>query len=212
MRSFVLTKQENIVFGQTTPKDSQLDEHEWDETAVRKNDEPEHQVLWTEYILGKRRGDRESLYVEKRARSKSRSTRCSNGQVCPPPMTTDEWVKIRDKRVKSGALSHTDGAPAYKGTRPDTYHDSVSHTKTRTKKPEWTKEITHASPDGEVIHTLGGTQCLDGWSAHGKRATYGVQSRNTLAIDMHFREEQWRHWVGGRDRWVEALNVIQYVP
>lgn len=212
VRDYVRTKQDGIKFGHGDTPGEHLDEHEWDETAVRKVDEPHHQVLWTEYVMGKRRGDRESLYAEKRAPRQSRSTRCESGRVCPPPMTKEEWVAIRGKRVSPGALSHTDGAPAYTSTSPGSYHDSVSHSKQGGKKPQWTKLVKHNTPDGKVIATIGGTQCLDGWSAHGKRATYGVQSGNSKAIDAHFREEQWHHWIGDRDRWAAAVDVIQYVP
>ena len=215
VQQYVKGKQDSIKFGQ--PKDSvdrtaPLDECEWDEAVVRKEDKPDHQVEWYEYVAGKRRGDRESLFVQKRGSAHSMSTRTESGKACPPPMTKAEWTKIRDQRVGAGTLSHTDGAPAYHAQRDDTRHDAVTHSRQKGKKPQWTKATKHQDLGGRTVQSVGGTQSLDGWWAHGKRATFGVQARNHDGVDAHFRSEQWRHWVGAKDRWAAAGEVFQWIP
>jgi hypothetical protein len=127
-------------------------------------------------------------------------------------MTKAEWKKISDKRVGKNTLTHTDGAPAYSKPRPGTMHDKVSHGRNGGKKPQYTKLHQHPLPDGTVLEAQGGTQSLDGWWKHGKRACDGTQARNPTNVEEHVRAEQWRHWIGDADRWVEAGKVISWIP
>jgi hypothetical protein len=215
IQQYVIGKQESIKFGQpagSVDVSVPLDECEWDEAVFRKEDKPHHQVEWTEYAGGKRRGDRASLFFKKRRAANSMSTRSENGRACPPPMTRDEWVEIRDARVGAGALSHTDGAPAYISQREGARHDSVSHNHKHGKKPEYTKVTTHTDLAGRKVQAVGGTQCLDGWWTHGKRAIFGTKAGNHDGVDAHVRAEQWRHWIGSQDRWEALGAVIQWIP
>ena len=176
------------------------------------------EVQWQEYTGLKRRGDRKSLFIDKRSASKSVSSRAANGRACPPPQTKKEWHAIRDKKVGAGkrvnqnTLGHADAAPAYKEQGRGQAGDAVSHNRRKGKKPEYAKQIDHANEDGTVYPSVGGTQSLDGWWNHGRRACRGVNARYPVKVEDHFREEQWRHWVGGGDRWIEAGKVLAWVP
>eukprot|EP00747_Dinoflagellata_sp_TGD_P028540 gnl/TRDRNA2_/TRDRNA2_133329_c1_seq1.p1 gnl/TRDRNA2_/TRDRNA2_133329_c1~~gnl/TRDRNA2_/TRDRNA2_133329_c1_seq1.p1 ORF type:complete len:229 (+),score=40.32 gnl/TRDRNA2_/TRDRNA2_133329_c1_seq1:152-838(+) len=44
--------------------------------------------------------------------------------------------------------------------------------------------------------------------AAGEAATASRRS----ALTHHIREAQWRHWVGGKDRWEAAAKVVQWIP
>ena len=109
-------------------------------------------------------------------------------------------------------MGHADGAPAYKSCAPGQLHDSVRHSQSKGRKPEYAKAVVHADENGNSYGSVAGTQSLDGWWGHGKRATRGVNARYEDKVDDHFREEQWRHWMGDADRWVEAGHVISWVP
>ena len=91
-------------------------------------------------------------------------------------------------------------------------HDAVSHSRANGKRPEYAKKVEHKNADGTAYSAVAGTQSLDGWWSHGKKACQGVNGRYPVKVEDHFREEQWRHWVGAGERWVEAGLVISWVP
>ena len=89
------------------------------------------------------------------------------------------------------------------------FHDSVSHSG---PSASYTKTVKHSLPDGKELKAVAGTQSMDGWWTHGKRNTRGVNARYEDKVEDHIREEQWRHWLGERDRWLAAGEVISWVP
>ena len=187
------------------------DEYEVDEAVVRKEDIEDNQVQWQEVVGLKRRGDRKSLVVHKRAASKSVSSRAENGRAVPPPQSKEEWNKLRKKHVGHNALCHPDGAPAYKAQdkAKGQLHDSVSHSG---KNKAYTKVTTHVDAEGEEFKSVAGTQSLDGWWTHAKRATHGVNARYAGQVEAHIHTEQWQHWEGNDDRWVAAGVVLSWIP
>ena len=140
---------------------------------------------------------------------------CSWTSGWPSRRRAAAWSKLKKDRVGKGSLSHSDGAPAYTQKNDGRLRDKVRHGMPRNggkTRPEYTKRFTHTLESGEEVVAIGGTQCLDGWWTHGKRAAYGVKASNKKGLDNHIREEQWRHWVGSKDRWVECGKVIAWVP
>jgi len=216
---YVKAKQSNIRYG-TRPSEAAssshkqpMDEIEADEAVFRKKDLPDNEVQWQEYTGTKRRGDRSSLVLDERSAKASRSSRADlNGRAVPPPMSKSEWIDIRDKRCGDNTLMHTDGAPAYREQRPGTRHDSVRHSYKGKQRPEYTKVTTHCDLNGNEFKAVAGTQSLDGWWAHGKRACHGVQAQCEDKVADHIREAQWQHWTGDGDRWLEAGRVISWTP
>ena len=160
----------------------------------------------------KRRGDRSSLVLEKRPAQTARSSRSTNGRAVPPPMTKGEWVAFQKKYVRLSALAHTDGAVAYRTTASGVMHDAVRHSRGGQTRGEYTKVVKHTRNDGKTLSAVAGTQSLDGWWKTGKRNCDGVRASYEGAVDDRVREAQWRHWVGSKDRWVEAGKVIAWVP
>ena len=156
----------------------------------------------------KRRGDRKSLALHKRAAASSTSARAENGRAVPPPMSKPEWVKLRGKHVGRRSLGHADGAPAYKSHGKGQKRDAVPHSG---KNKAFTK-ITAHDDDGKKVLAVAGTQCLDGWWSHGKKATFGVNARYPDQVEAHIRAEQWQHWLGNEDRWAAAGKVISWIP
>ena len=76
----------------------------------------------------------------------------------------------------------------------------------------YAKTFTHHLPDGNKFKAVTGTQSLDGWSGHCKKACSTVNARFQDSVDDHVREAQWRHWTGDRDRWEAAADVISWLP
>lgn len=210
LAAHVENNQDKITFGGV---EGAPDEFEVDEAVWRKQDIGDGKVELTEFVGLKRRGDRASLYLDRRDPKHSVSSRAENGRAVPPPFSKPEWKTISDKRVFKGALAHSDGAPVYR-TQPDgVLHDSISHMRRRgQKKPQFTKTTTHADASGQSFKAVAGTQSLDGWWGHGKAATKGVNARYDTSVSQRVREAQWAHWVGNRDRWVEAGRVISWIP
>ena len=212
LKDYIKETQKDISYGSTEA--GVLDEIEVDEAAFRKLDGPDGEVEWNEIVGSKRRGDRKSLYLEKRSEDHSRSLRAEDGRAAPPPLTKNEWRKFRDARVGEGSLTHSDGAPAYNETGAGSYHDKVCHDSRRGGKrvQEYTRKVEHDLPDGTSYKAMAGTQSIDGWWGHGKRACHGVKAQDKHILESHIRAEQWRHWVGAGDRWAEAGKVISWVP
>ena len=218
--NYVREKQKSIKFGDLRGdgpdgprgKKRKVDELEADEAVFRKEEIGGNVVEWHEMVGLKRRGDRTSLFLQKRASKRSRSTRTESG-VCPPPFTSTEWTELRKARVGTNTLTHTDKAPAYTQKNDGRLRDAVRHGRNKKgQKAEYTKRFKHVTASGEAFTAVGGTQSLDGWWTHGKRATRGVNAKKKKALDNRIREEQWRHWIGSADRWVECGNVISWVP
>lgn len=150
--TYMEDKQKGVIFGESMRgRKRKLDEIEVGESVFRKRSASSDHVQWTGYVGLKRRGDRRSLILVKRPASNSISTRAQElrGRAVPPPTTRAEW--LHDVHVREGTLVHTDGAQAYKKTRPGVYHDHVSHSTTATRsRPEFTKMKTR------VLWAVGG--------------------------------------------------------
>ena len=119
-----------------------------------------------------------------------------------------QWGTLRPKRVSTGALVHSGGARAYVKNPPGILQDGVC----RGKKRQYTKTTEHHDFEGKAFKSKGGTQCLDGWFQHGKRAVGRTNARFSRAVTHRLRQAQWRNWIGNRDRWVAAGEVISWVP
>jgi hypothetical protein len=211
LSGYVKSKQSQITYG-ASPGEP-LDEIEVDGAVFRKQDAPNHEVQWQEMIGTKRRGDRKSLVLERRSKARSVSARAENGRAVPPPETKEEWRLMRNAHCKGRVLVHADGAPGFAAQHHGSCHDKVRHgTNGGKKKSEYVKTVTHELQDGTVMQAKAGTQSLDGWWAHGKRACNGVKAQDEQHVESHVRAEQWRHWVGAGDRWVEAGKVISWLP
>lgn len=185
---------------------------EVDEAVFRKNSVGADKVAWHEWVGIKRRGDPQSLILHKRPAANATSTRAKElrGRAVPPPMTKEEWVRIRSAHVGKGTLVHSDGAVAYRDPGDGVYHDHVCHgIGTRRRRPEFTKRVVHETPAGSV-DAVAGTQCLDGWWSHAKRACTGVKASNAEKLNDHIRTEQWRHWIQAEDRWVASGEVFKW--
>ena len=183
-------------------KRKNLDESEVDETCLRKHDIGDQEVEWCEYVGLKIRGDPESLYLQQRDTSKSRSKRKSNGGVSPPPYTKEEWKALAKKKVRPGSLQHSDGACAYQQDFPGVSRDYVSHG-TRIGGPFFTA----ASP---VQGALAGTQALDGWWSEAKQNCQGAGAGDDEQITMRVHASQWRHWFSEADKFVAAGTVLRW--
>ena len=207
LKQYVKATQSKIKMG--SPSGSAPDQYEVDEAVFRKEDIGDNQVQWQEMVGLKRRGDRKSLVLHKRTKENSVSSRAQNGRAVPPPMSKPEWTKLRKKHVGANALGHSDGAPAYKSQGKGQLHDSVSHSG---KNKQYTKVTTHEDAEGNQFKSVAGTQSLDGWWAHGKRATRGVNARYSDQVEAHIHTEQWQHWQGNQDRWEEAGKVLSWIP
>ena len=108
-------------------------------------------------------------------------------------------------------MTHSDGAPAFTEQLPGSYHDKVVHgTSGGKRKPEYTKVVEHELTDGTKMKAQAGTQSLDGWWTHGKKACHGVKAQDDTRVEDHVRAEQWRHWVGAKDRWAAAGDVFAW--
>ena len=215
VRDWVVERQKTIKFGSLPAMAAdgmelaplKLDEIEADAATFRKIDCNNGEVNWLEYDGLKRRGDRTSLVLERN--TNSRSSRTEHGTAAPPPTSKARWGVLRKKYCRRGTLVHTDGAPAYKHNPEGVFHDAVSHSSRGwRKKGIFTKPVSHQLPDGSNLKTVGGTQMIDGWWRHGKRAVSSINARYPNAIDIKLREAQWRHWIGQRDPWIEAGKVI----
>lgn len=206
MQHFVEVKQESGVFGHAVPasssQDDPLDGFEVDETCLRKRDVGENMVEWNEYVGMKRRGDPESLYLEQRDVERSRSQRKPNGGASPPPYTKEEWLNLANKKVRPGALQHSDGAKAYQQNIEGVQRDYVSHS-FRGHGPEFVKSSSASST------ALAGTQSLDGWWGHAKKNLTGLAS-DSDKIGPAMREAQWRHWFAESDKMVAAGTVVRF--
>jgi len=213
LAGFVAAKQETVSFGRDVAGcgSDAFDEIEVDESVFRKTALPDNQVEFHEYVGAKRRGDRQSLHLAKRAGARSRSTRTRNGKAAPPPMTVEEWEQTSAALVGEGTLVHADGAPAYKKNKPGIKQDAVNHS-TRNGGPFYTKPTTHLLPSGERYKAQGGTQSMDSIWGWAKKNMHGVHAGNAKKIDERVREFQWRHWLGDKDRWVAAGEVLSWVP
>ena len=124
-------------------------------------------------------------------------------------MSTPEWKVFKKKHTGSNALSHSDGAWAYQSGDGEHLHDSVCHSG---KHKAYTREVTHLTKCGKELKAVAGTQSLDGWWSHGKRACHGVQARHPEHVEAHLRFEQWQHWTGNEDRWSAIGKVLSWVP
>ena len=208
VQRFVEAKQEAGVFGHSSTSSSAapqpLDEFEVDETCVRKRDLGDDTVEWTEYVGMKRRGDPQSLYLEQRSLDKCKSKRKSNGGVSPPPYTKEEWLALADKKVRPGALQHSDGAKAYQQILEGVERDYVSHS-TRNGGPYFVASSAASST------ALAGTQSLDGWWGRAKGNLTGINAANENHLDAGMREAQWRHWFQECDRFETGGTVVRYV-
>lgn len=209
---YVVGNQDKIKFGDERLFDNQtdeLDELETDEAVFRKTDVGKNVVEFQEAVGSKRRGDRKSLVLEWRAPKSSRSTRAANGRACPPPYTKAEWKPFSKKHgIGANTLNHTDGAPVYKNTRQGGAHDSVNHGKGR----QFVKKTVHKDKKGKIIKSYGGTQSLDGWWATAKKNIVGTNARFKDKVSNKVRFAQFLHWLGGRDRFLEAGKVLSWVP
>ena len=79
-------------------------------------------------------------------------------------------------------------------------------------KPQFTKRTEHVVPGGGTVKAVGGTQCMDGWWATGKRNCHGARADTEGALSCRVAEAQWRHWIGIKDRWEEAGKVLSWTP
>jgi hypothetical protein len=183
-----------------------------DEAVFRKQHLPGNEVLWNEYVGLKRRGDRGSLFLQKRPSSHNKSSIVKSGRSAPPPMSVPEWQRLQDARVGERSLVHSDGARAYNNLRVGVLHDSVSHSSRNGCPPQYTKMVTHKLPDGSKHACVAGTQSLDGWLGWAKKNMHGVKAQSPKRVDEHLKEEQWRHWLGCADRWAEAGKVLSWIP
>ena len=211
--NFVKAKQSSIKFG--SPKELMdkgiLDEVEADGAVFRKRDLDELQVEWEEFHGMKRRGDRSSLALDKT--QGSISSRGERGWAVPPPTSKEQWTAIRGKRVGPGTLVHRDGAKAYAKKPDGIYNDGVSHSSKRGHaKIAYAKTCVQNLQSGVQHRSVGGTQSLDGWWKHGKRGVSSTNARYPRAVEARLREAQWRHWIGEKDRWTAAGEVIFWVP
>ena len=161
------------------------------------NSSPHYKVQWIEYVGMKRRGDPSSLYLEERDAKQSKSTRKPTGGSCPPPYTREEFLDLARRKITTGAHQHTDGAQAYAVDLPGVVRDKVKH-----KKNEFTKP-------GAVPGTWAGTQSLDGWWGHAKKACVGVNAQAQNALSNHVHEAQWRHWTLQADKWLECGALLR---
>ena len=186
-----------------------LDEFEVDETSLRAQAISNNHVQFKEIVGLKRRGDPHSLFVEPRSKVHSISARTvETGRAAPPPLTAEEWDAIRDARVGGDSLCHSDGARCYDRVASGAAHDYVVH---GNKKKEFTKPTCHITKDGEPFYSVGGTQSLDGWWSTATRNTSGVGAKHDRILLQRVREKQWHHWIGDKDRWLEAGHVITTV-
>lgn len=212
LQRYVEHEQTGIRFGGFDPDFAELgqdaiDEFEVDEGVIRAKSLPENLVEWNEYVGMKRRGDRTSYFLQQRSVDDVVTARClENGRAAPPPMTTNEWTAIKDKRVGPRSLCHSDGARAYKRPATGGFVDSVRHGGT---KPEYTKELVHDVGRGVERVVVGGTQAIDSLWCPAKRHCRGVNAIREQAIALRIREKQWHHWIGDEDRWAAAGKVCK---
>ena len=80
------------------------------------------------------------------------------------------------------------------------------------KNKQYTKVTTHVDAKGKEFKSVAGTQSLDGWWTHAKRATHGVNARYAGQVEAHVHTEQWQHWEGNADRWYAAGHVLNWIP
>ena len=125
----------------------------------------------------------------------------------PPPFTKEEWIDLRERKVGDNALGHFDGAPAYKSQGLNQLRDSVPHSG---PNKQYTKVTDHLDLEGNSFKAVAGTQSLDGWWTHGKKAAHGVNAKYPDKVWQHVREEQWHHWVGNDDRWTAVGKVLAW--
>ena len=125
MQAYVIHKQDSNTFGTLNQDfvdddDAVLDEFEVDEGVMRATSEGP-QIKWNEYVAIKRCGDLKSFTLRKREKAKTLSCRCvETGRSAPPPLKEEDET-IRDERIGSYSLAHTDGAKAYRSTKPDLF-------------------------------------------------------------------------------------------
>ena len=74
-----------------------------------------------------------------------------------------------------------------------------------------TKTCNHTSPDGSTFKALGGTQCLDSFFGWAKKDCFRVRRGYDGALEEHVKEAQWKHWVQGKDHWIEVGKVLKYM-
>ncbi len=207
--NWVKAHEKAIKFGSTSElrEVGLLDKVEADSAIFRRVDLDDVEVEWQEYHGMKRRGGRTSSVLVRTPNSVS--SRGKRGWAVPPPTSTAQWEQVRAKRVGLGTLVHRDGAPAYNKNPPGIFNDTVSHS---SKKKKYAKPASHTLEDGSTYDTVAGTESLDGWWSHGKRAVSSTNARYPASVDRRLREAQWRHWIGGRDRWQAAGEVIAWIP
>ena len=111
-------------------------------------------------------------------------------------------------------LAHSDGAQAIAFGNPQgILHDAVPHSTSRSRpKAVYARPAAHVLPNGSVYNAVGGTQSLDGWWKHGKKALGQTNARYTKAVDLKLREAQWHHWLGNDDPWTASGEVISWLP
>ena len=129
--------------------------------------------------------------------------RKSNGGVSPPPYTKEEWLALAAKKVRPGALQHSDGAKAYHQDLEGVERDYVSHS-TRNGGSYF------AASSAASSSALAGTQSLDGWWGRAKRNLTGITAANESHLDAWMREAQWRHWLQECDRFETGGTVVRY--
>ena len=209
--AYVKANQSKIKFGQmhipAASDNVPVDEYEGDEAVFRKRPIGKKKVRWLEGVGLKRRGDRKSLVVKSRAKKHSVSARAENGRAVPPPYTADEWSKMNAKHIGKHALGHFDGAPAYKKQRRGQLRDAVPHSG---PNKCYTKTYAHRDCNGKTFKAVGGTQSLDGWWGHAKKAVSSVNARFEGEVWNRVHEEQWQHWCGNEDRWIAAGRVLEW--
>ena len=69
--------------------------------------------------------------------------------------------------------------------------------------------VKHTSPTGAQVKSKAGTQSIGGWWATAKKNLFGTSAGNNAAIEEHFHEAQWTHWVADIDRWLACGTVLR---
>ena len=85
--------------------------------------------------------------------------------------------------------------------------DSIPHSG---KRKAYAAETEHKTLEGDTFKAVKGTQSLDGWWKHSKRAVGAVNARYPKPVWQRVLAEQWQHWMGNEDRWKAAGEVLDW--
>ena len=171
-----------------------------------KKDKFMTRMQWDNWLGLMQRGVHSSL-ISVRLPSRMSSVRAPG----PGPLTQDMWRPIAQKWLTGRkVILHMDSAKAYRLKVHGMKRDRVVHSKKKIGgkwvNPTYVTPARHRLPDGTILKTLKGTQCIDGLWKHLRAQIKDIHANGNL--ESRIRHFQWRWHRQGKCLWTEAGKTL----